>query len=157
MNSKQQKRYDLELVTMLVTTKTPFNFVKTDGFKLYMNWVVTNLNVEGRHCMSRELTPLLTKNVQSALDDILTKELPHCKKVAFTTDEWQSRVEHPYLSLTLHYFSWIFVLKKYLIACKSIQGLTAPAKLALIKTVISNIKGLKPQTRRSKDRGQTQN
>ncbi len=63
LNFKQQKCYDLELITMLVTTNTEFSFVKTDGFNRYMAWVAPKLTVKGRHCMSRELTPLLTRNV----------------------------------------------------------------------------------------------
>ena len=41
MNSKQWKRFDLELVMMLVTTNTSFRFVETPGFKHFINWVGT--------------------------------------------------------------------------------------------------------------------
>ena len=144
LNFKQQKCYDLELITMLVTTNTEFNFVKTDGFNCYMAWVAPKLTVKAGHCMSRELTPLLTRNVQSVLGEILSKELLHCKNVTFTTDEKQSRAEHPCLSLMMHFVNHKFMLWKSMIDCKSTEGLNVPAKLALIKNLISKIKGLKP-------------
>ena len=102
MNSKQRKRFDLELVTMLVTTNTSFQFVKTPGFKCFINWVGTEFTVKGRHAMLRDLTPLLTRNVQKALDEVLRRELPTCENVSFTMDKWQSKGEPPYISLILH-------------------------------------------------------
>jgi hypothetical protein len=63
--------------------------------------------------MLRDLTPLLTRNVQTALDEVLRRELPTCENVSFTTDEWQSKGEHPYISLTLHYVNKKFVLRKF--------------------------------------------
>ena len=129
---------------MLVTTNTPYSFVDTEGFRCYMSWVVPNFT---GHCMSRELTPLLTGNVQAALDEVLSKELPHCENVAFTTDKWQSRAEQPHMSLIIHYVICKFVLKKYAIPCKSTEGFNEAAKSALIKSLIDDIKGLKPKDR----------
>jgi hypothetical protein len=51
--------------------------------------------------------------VQTALDEVLRRELPTCENVSFTTDEWQSKGEHPYISLTLHYVNKKFVLRKF--------------------------------------------
>jgi len=93
--------------------------------------------------MSCKLTLLLTKNVQSALDEVLSRHLLTCENVSFTTDKWQSKGKHPYISLTLHYVNKKFVLRKFLIGCKSTEGLTTPAKLALIKNMIRRIQGLR--------------
>jgi len=150
MNSKQQKRFDLELVTMLVTTNTSFRFVKTPGFKRFINWVGTEFTVKGCHAMLRDLTPLLTRNVQTALDEVLRRELPTCENVSFAMDKWQSKGEHPYISLTLHYVNKKFVLRKFLIGCKSTEGLTAPAKSAFIKNMVDSIPGLRPKERCSR-------
>jgi hypothetical protein len=132
---------------MLVTTNTTYSFVDTEGFRCYMSCVAPNFTVKGRHSMSRELTPLLTGNVQAALDEVLCNELLHCENVAFTTDKWQSKAEQPYMSLTIHYVSSKFVLKKYVIACKSTKSLNEAAKSALIESLIADIKGLKPKER----------
>jgi hypothetical protein len=111
LNLKSQKRFDLELNTMIVTTNSSFNFVDREGFRHFMSWVAPKYTVKGRHCMSRELTPLLHRTVKSALDKILAKELPHCENVAFTSDEWQSKAENSHMSLTLHYINHKFVTK----------------------------------------------
>jgi hypothetical protein len=101
-NSDLQKRFDLELITMIATTNCSYNFVDQDGFKHFMHYVAPKYTVKGRHSKSRELTPLLHKNVKAAKNEIFAKELPHCKNVAFTDDELQSREFVHVADNTLH-------------------------------------------------------
>jgi len=84
-----------------------------------MSWLGPKFTVRGRHCMSRELTPLLHKNVKTAMDKSLAKKLPHCENVTFTSDEWQSKAQNSYLSLTLHYINRKFEKRKFTTACRS--------------------------------------
>jgi hypothetical protein len=86
-NSKLQKRFNLELITMIITKNSPFNFAGQEGFRHFMSWVAPGYTLKGRHCMSKELTPLLHQNVKTDMDKILAQELPHCENVAFTADE----------------------------------------------------------------------
>ena len=119
LNSKLQKWFDIELITMIVTTNRSFYFVDQEGFRRFMSWLGLKFTVRGRHCMSRELTPLLHKNVKTAMDKSLAKKLPHCENVTFTSDEWQSKAQNSYLSLTLHYINRKFEKRKLTTTCRS--------------------------------------
>jgi hypothetical protein len=48
------------------------------------------------------------------VEEVFQKDLPDVTTVAFTTDGWTSRQNDPYQSLTVHYISKEFELKRYI-------------------------------------------
>jgi len=132
---------------MIVTANRSFYFVDQEGLRRLMSWLGPKFTVKGRHCMSRELTPLLHKNAKTAMDKILAKDWPHSENVAFTSDEWQSKAQNSYLSLTFHYINYKFETRKFRIACRSTENTQENTKSALIASMIDDIKGLKSKER----------
>jgi len=44
---------------------------------------------------------LLYLNLYATFEEVLKIELPQCRNIAFTLEEWTSRAGHGYLSLTI--------------------------------------------------------
>ena len=65
---------------------------------------------------------LLYNNIKQEVDCQLAKELPGCDRISFTTDHWTSRANEPYQSLTLHFITSEFELKRFLVTVKSFEG-----------------------------------
>jgi hypothetical protein len=65
------------------------------------------------YIFSRFKLPLLYQNVKQVVDKQLEKELAGVDLVAFTSDCWTSRSNDPYISLTLHYITEEFDLRRY--------------------------------------------
>ena len=72
--------------------------------------------------MSETLCPLLYKNLESALDNILEKDLPSVDGCAFTMNLWNSQAFQSYKSLSIHYISKSWEMKNYSIGCRNCEG-----------------------------------
>ena len=92
--------------------------------------------------MSDQISPLLHQNLQKCVEETLSFELPHCESVSFTYDAWTTRAKHGYLTLTIHYVSPEFKLRKFLVDCRSTERKNDDRGIAsLISSMISSISG----------------
>jgi hypothetical protein len=88
------------------------------------------------------MTFLSNCNLPYALEEVLKRELPHCRNVAFTSDEWTSRARHGYLCLTIHYINKDFQMRKFTVACRSTEGKSDDGGLAFnLRSMIMSIPG----------------
>ena len=74
---------------------------------------------------------LLYNNIKQEVDCQLAKELPSCDRISFTTDHWTSRANEPYQSLTLHFITSEFELKRFLVTVKSFEGRSTSQAITL--------------------------
>jgi hypothetical protein len=94
--------------------------------------------------MSNQISPLLHQNLKKRLEETLSDELPQCESVSFTYDTWSTRANHGYLTLTIHYISPKFELRKFLVDCRSTEMKEDDQGIAsLISSMISSISGQK--------------
>ena len=141
-NSKFQKRFDLDVMTFLSNCNLPYALVETRGFKHFLSIVSPKYSLKSRHTMSRRISPLLYQNLYAAFEEVLKRELPHCRNVAFTSDEWTSRARHGYLCLTIHYINKDFQMRKFTVACRSTEGKSDEGGLAFnLRSMIMSIPG----------------
>jgi hypothetical protein len=85
------------------------------GSQQQLRWDMDpKVTVKSSGTFRRRKCQLLHKSVKKAVDDVLEKDLPEVNGVAFTTDGWTSRQNDPFQSLTLHYVSKNFELKRCL-------------------------------------------
>ena len=62
------------------------------------------------------------KMFKEAVGNVLDNELPKCSEHCLLTDIWTSRNNDAYMSLTLHYITHEFQLKKFVIYCSPFEG-----------------------------------
>jgi hypothetical protein len=112
--SQQQLRWDMEIMKLLAACNLPYSLVDHPGFKEFVQFADPKVTVKSSGTFRRRKCQLLHKSVKKAVDDVLEKDLPEVNGVAFTTDGWTSRQNDPFQSLTLHYVSKNFELKRCL-------------------------------------------
>lgn len=73
---------------------------------------------------------ILYKNLQEGLENVFKNELPDVRKVSFTTDLWSSAGADDYASLTMHYVSPSWKMRRFVIGCKDFEGRHTGAAIA---------------------------
>jgi hypothetical protein len=110
--SKQQLRWDMEIMKLLAACNLPYSLVDHPGFKQFVEFADLKATVKHSATFRRRKCPLLHQSVKQSVEEVLAKDLPEVNGVAFTTDGWTSRQNDPYQSLTLHYVSKDWELKR---------------------------------------------
>ncbi|XP_021702767.1 zinc finger BED domain-containing protein 1-like [Aedes aegypti] len=142
-NSQAQLKADMDITIFLVTTNQPFSLVEEPGFKRFVESMDPRIIVKNKSTYTRSKCPQLLENVKQAVEKILQNDLPFCDGIAFTSDTWTSRSNDPFQSLTLHYVSKEFELKKFTVDCKSFRGRhTSEAIAKLCDEMINSIPGI---------------
>jgi hypothetical protein len=137
-----QKRFDLDVMAFLSNCSLPYSFVETRGFRQFIKILDPKYTVKDSHTMSHHISPLMHHNLKNCLEETLRIELPHCDSVAFTYNKWTTRSKHGYLTLTIHYISPKFALRKFVVDCRSTEMKKDDQGIAsLISSMISSISG----------------
>ena len=85
---------------------------------------------------------LLYLNLYATFEEVLKIELPQCRNIAFTLEEWTSRAGHGYLSLTIHYINREFEMHKFTVGCRRTEGKKDDVGLAFnLRSMITSIPG----------------
>ena len=85
---------------------------------------------------------LLYLNLYATFEEVLKIELPQCRNIAFTLEEWTSRAGHGYLSLTIHYINREFEMRKFTVGCRRTEGKKDDVGLAFnLRSMITSIPG----------------
>ena len=85
---------------------------------------------------------LLYLNLYATFEEVLKIELPQCRNIAFTLEEWTSRAGHGYLSLTIHYINGEFEMRKFTVGCRRTEGKKDDVGLAFnLRSMITSIPG----------------
>lgn len=71
--------------------------------------------VKSSSTFRKRICPRLYANIKAMVDKNLTEDLPKVDTVAMTADHWTSRSYDSYQSMTIHYISQDFKLKKVLL------------------------------------------
>jgi hypothetical protein len=87
-------------------------------------------HVKSRSSFSRNTLLILYKNLQDALKSVLKTEMPGVEAVSFTTDLWTSCGADNYSSLTMHYVSPSWKMRRFVIGCKDFEGRHTGAAIA---------------------------
>ena len=117
-NSEAQIKFDLDVMAFLVNSKLHYSFVETKGFQHFVSVTNQNYNVKSPRTMSKRIAPLLHKNLEKALQEVLEKELPDCHNVAFTFIDWERYKEEDQhdsevvVCLCIHYINKSFEFRK---------------------------------------------
>ena len=86
--------------------------------------------IKHRRTYSKNTLVILYKNLQDALKNVLKHELADIKQVLFTTDLWSSAGSDDYSSLTMHYVSPSWQMRRFVIGCKDFEGRHTGAAIA---------------------------
>ena len=141
---KSEEEFDLDVMAFLSNCSLPYSFVETRGFKHFLQVLQPERSLKSRDIMSNQISPLLHQNLKKRLEETLSDELPHCESVSFTYDTWTTRANHGYLTVTIHYVSPEFKLRKFLVDCRSTEMKEDDQGIAsLISSMISSISGQK--------------
>ena len=117
-NSEAQIKFDLDVMAFLVNSNLHYSFVETKGFQHFVSVTNQNYNVKSPRTMSKRIAPLLHKNLEKALQEVLEKELPDCHNVAFTFIDWERYKEEDQhgsevvVCLCIHYINKSFEFRK---------------------------------------------
>jgi hypothetical protein len=145
--SRKQLHLDLELAKFVARCSVPFALLEHPGFKDLIHAIDPRINIKNRTTYSKAKLNLVYNNLKAAMEKELKADLPHVGHVAFTTDIWTSRNNDPFLSLTLHYVTKDFVLKKFSLEHKHLLGRHTGAYIAkFLDEMISAVPGLEPST-----------
>jgi len=121
-NSEAQIKFDLDVMAFLVNSNLHYSFVETKGFQHFVSVTNQNYNVKSPRTMSKRIAPLLHKNLEKALQEVLEKELPDCHNVAFTFIDWERYKEEDQhdsevvVCLCIHYINKSFEFRKFALA-----------------------------------------
>jgi hypothetical protein len=117
-NSEAQIKFDLDVMAFLVNSNLHYSFVETKGFQHFVSVTNQNYNVKSPRTMSKRIAPLLHKNLEKALQEVLEKELPDCHNVVFTFIDWERYKEEDQhdsevvVCLCIHYINKSFEFRK---------------------------------------------
>ena len=87
-NSEAQRKFDLDVMAFLVNRNQHYTVVKTKGFQHFYSVTNQKYNVKSPCNMSKRIAPLLHKNLEKAVHEVLEKKLPDCQNVAYTLIDW---------------------------------------------------------------------
>jgi len=120
--SEQQLEFDTVLTLSLALMNLPFHIIGSDGFKMLMNYLCPRANLKNPTTLAKFKLPMVYKNLRNDVKRQVEKDIPHCNLAAFTTDGWTARNGDPFVSLTLHYVTSDFELKKLSLDCMNFIG-----------------------------------
>ena len=95
-----------------------------------MNWVNPRAHIKNRTTFSKNVLVLLYKNIQDAMKNLFKNELPQVESIAFTSDLWNSEGSDDYVSLTMHYISPAWKMRRFVIGCRDFEGRHTGAAIA---------------------------
>ena len=87
-NFEAQRKLDLNVMAFLVNRNQHYTVVKTKGFQHFYLVTNQNYNVKSPCNISKRIAPLLHKNLEKAVHEVLEKKLPDCHNVAYTFIDW---------------------------------------------------------------------
>ena len=104
---------DHDIITLIATECLPFSFPDSENLKRFMNKIVPNAIIKHSTTFSKNKLPQLYHTLKVVMHEVMEEELIDLNQVAITTDHWTSRANDSYMSVTLHYISPDFALKKF--------------------------------------------
>jgi len=119
LQSDKQLEFDTILTLALVLANLPFSIVENPGIKMLLTYLLPKATIKSPTTLSKSKLPMLYRNLRKEVRKQLEKDIPHCKLVAFTTDGWTARNNDPFESLTVHYVTKDFELKKLSLDCQN--------------------------------------
>lgn len=103
------------IMQWLARESLPFSVVNAPAFKVMIGHLNPRFTVKNSTTFSKNKLPLLYDSVMGTVKNLIATEVPHCSKVAFTTDGWTSANGEPYMTLTLHYINKDFLMRKFVL------------------------------------------
>ena len=120
-----QSALQLEFNTILnlvqVLSNLQFHVVEFAGFKMLMNYLCSRATLKSPTTSKYKL-PMTYRNLRRYVKKQLEKDIPHFEIAAFTTDGWTARNGDTFVSVTLHYVTKDFELKKLFLDCQNFIG-----------------------------------
>jgi hypothetical protein len=113
LQDRRQLEVDHDIITLIATECLPFSFADSENFKRFMNKILPNATIKHSTTFSKNKLPQLYHTLKVVMHEVMEKELIDLNQVAITTDHWTSRANDSYMSVTLHYISPDFALKKF--------------------------------------------
>ena len=102
------------------------------AFKSFVKFFNLMVSVKDSTILKKYKLPLLYNAVMDMVKSEFGKDLPHCRDVALTTDCWTSKAEDPFISLTLHYMTKEFNLKKFILNFDNFTGMHTSYMIAKV-------------------------
>lgn len=127
---RRQLAFDMSVTQYIVTSALPFKHVETEAFRTLMSKVQPRANVKSATTFTRSKLPRLHASMRQDLEKVLADDLSDCPGVGFSTDLWTSRAGDPFLSLTIHYLSKEWNLKRYTLECMPFEGHHTAVRIA---------------------------
>ena len=75
-NSEAQRKFELDVMAFLVNRNQHYTVVKTKGFQHFYSVTNQKYNVKSPCNTSKRIAPLLHKNLEKAVHEVLEKKLP---------------------------------------------------------------------------------
>ncbi|XP_065669388.1 uncharacterized protein LOC136088748 [Hydra vulgaris] len=111
--SDRQLETDMVIMSYIARSSSPFTLVDEPCFKETVEHLNPKVIVKHSSTFSRYKLPLLYESGMDTVQNLIEKEVSSCQQVVITTNGWTSRLQDPYMTLTLHYINSQFELKKY--------------------------------------------
>ena len=105
VHSGPQMTFDTAVVDMVACTGIPFNVLDHPTTVKLFNISNPRLYLKHRTTYSRQVTPR-AESVMSRVNRIIAEDVTRgLYSAAFSTDDWTSRAQVPYMSLSMHYIN----------------------------------------------------
>ena len=131
-NSGQQQAFDTAMVDMMACTGTSFNWVEHPKTKKLFDVSNPKFTVKHRTTYSRQMTSRADGVMQRVnkiiSDQVSAKEI---LSVSYTTDNWTSRANSPFMSLSLHYIDSEWDLQSWCLRVAPCPGRLTAVNLRL--------------------------
>lgn len=114
LSEKRERALNQKVTEMVALDLQPYSFVEDRGFKALMNEAVPGYNLPSRTKLSRVLVPRLYDDTRARVKAELRKAFEDgTSTLAFTSDIWSSRANESFISLTCHFVTVRFEMKKF--------------------------------------------
>jgi hypothetical protein len=119
---RRQLAFDQSLTRMLVAGSHPFSLVEADHFRQFFAEVLPRVTIKSASTFAKNKIPRLHDAMKSELVKTFLEDLTGTSGVSFTSDMWTARNHQSFLSITIHYITANFQLKKYSLNCIPFRG-----------------------------------
>lgn len=114
LSEKRERALNQKVTEMVALDLQPYSFVEDRGFKALMNEAVPGYNLPSRTKLSRVLVPRLYDDTRARVKAELRKAFEDgTSTLAFTSDIWSSRANESFISLTCHFVTVSFEMKRF--------------------------------------------
>ena len=108
----KQERFDMELAKFVVMCNLPFSICDSDWFKRFVGWIDPRYTVKSWTTIGKKEVRILFGIVMEAVKKNLDEDLKEVTAMGLTIDNWQSRANEAYQSLTIRYVNKDFKLRR---------------------------------------------